>query len=121
MASTTSSTASWISTTNKFAIPATNVRQKLIETGKLTKADFDEPIDWTYYELWHHEGRRGRHGAAMMGPDYAWWHGLYEVAKHFYEKFIPEVEHIMGGKAQAAPILDELVFKDPFHRCTKKA
>lgn len=105
---------------NKFAIPATNVRQKLTDMGKLTKVDFDDHLDWIYYELWHHEGRRGRHGAAMMGPDYAWWHGMYEVAKHFYEKFIPEVERVMGGKDQAAPILNELVFKDPYHRWYKE-
>jgi hypothetical protein len=29
----------------------------------------------------HHEGRRARHGAAMMGADYTQWHGFYEVAQ----------------------------------------
>ncbi len=105
---------------NKFAIPATNIRNKLMATGKISKADFDEPIDWTYWELWHHEGRRARHGASMMGPDYTWWHGMYEVSKHFYEKFLPEVEKIMGGKAQAEPLLNEFVFKDPMHRWYKE-
>lgn len=105
---------------NKFAIPATNIRQKLMDMGKITKADFDEPIDWTYWELWHHEGRRARHGASMMGPDYTWWHGMYEVSKHFYEKFLPEVEKAMGGKAQAEPLLNEYVFKDPMHRWYKE-
>ena len=104
---------------NKFAIPATNIRQKLMDMGKITKADFDDKLDWIYWELWHHEGRRGRHGASMMGPDYAWWHGLYEVAKHFYGYFLPEVEKIMGGKAQAEPILNEYVFKDQQHRWYK--
>ena len=101
---------------NKFATPAMNIRQKLMDMGKLTKADFDDKLDWIYYELWHHEGRRGRHGAAMMGPDYAWWHGMYEVAKNFYTHFLPEVEKIMGGKEAAMPILNEYVFKDPLHR-----
>ena len=96
---------------NKFAIPATNIRNKLREMGKISKTDFADKIDWTYYELWHHEGRRARHGAAMMGPDYTWWHGLYEVSKHFYENFIPEVEKIMGSKDAAAPILNEYVFR----------
>lgn len=105
---------------NKFAIPATNVRNKLMEMGKISKADFDDKIDWTYYELWHHEGRRARHGAAMMGPDYTWWHGLYEVAKHFYIYFIPEVEKIMGSKDAAAPILNEYVFKNPMHKWYKE-
>jgi hypothetical protein len=26
----------------------------------------------------------GAHGAAMMGPDFTWWHGIYEVSQHFY-------------------------------------
>jgi len=44
---------------------------------------FDEPIEWQYYELWHHEGRRARMGTAMMAPDYAWWHGFYELKHRF--------------------------------------
>jgi hydroxylamine dehydrogenase len=28
-------------------------------------------------------------GASMSGPDYAWWHGIYEVAKTFYLKNEP--------------------------------
>jgi hypothetical protein len=44
---------------------------------------FDEEIEWQFYEFWHHEGRRARMGAAMMAPDYAWWHGFYEL-KHRY-------------------------------------
>jgi len=32
-------------------------------------------------------------GTAMMGPDYAGWHGLYDVAHNFYFKLIPEARH----------------------------
>ncbi len=28
----------------------------------------------------------------MMAPDYTHWHGLYEVAKHWYTKFVPELK-----------------------------
>ena len=80
----------------KFAKPATAIRNELMDKGKLTKADFDEKLDWIYYELWHHQGRRARHGAAMSGPDYAWWHGMYEVAKSFYVEFLPEVKQVAG-------------------------
>jgi hypothetical protein len=41
----------------------------------------DEKLEIDMYELWHHEGRRARFGAAMMAPDYAWWHGFYELKK----------------------------------------
>jgi hypothetical protein len=65
-----------------------------MKKGKLTQADFDDKLDWIYYELWHHEGRRARHGASMSGPDYAWWHGMYDVAKTFYVEFMPEVRRV---------------------------
>ncbi len=80
----------------KFSKPATAIRKELIEKGKLTPADFDDKLDWIYYELWHHEGRRARHGAAMSGPDYAWWHGMYDVSKNFYTEFLPEVKRVAG-------------------------
>lgn len=104
----------------KFAIPAMKMRNELISMGKLTKANFDDKLDWIFWELWHHEGRRARHGASMSGPDYTWWHGMYDVAKHFYLKFIPEVEHLLGGKQQAAPFLQKYVFDDPRHRWYKE-
>lgn len=80
----------------KFAGPATSIRKELMDRGLLTKSDFDAPLHWIYYELWHHEGRRARHGASMSGPDYAWWHGMYDVAKNFYQQFMPEVKRIAG-------------------------
>jgi hydroxylamine dehydrogenase len=90
----------------KFAKPATAIRNELMDKGKLTRADFDERLDWIYWELWHHEGRRARHGAAMSGPDYAWWHGIYDVAKNFYGEFLPEVKKVAGPA-----MYDELVKK----------
>jgi hypothetical protein len=81
---------------DKFAKPATAIRRELMDKGKLTTADFDDKLDWIYWELWHHEGRRARHGAAMSGPDYAWWHGIYDVAKNFYTEFLPEVKRVAG-------------------------
>jgi hypothetical protein len=45
----------------------------------------DEKLEVDMYELWHHEGRRARFGAAMMAPDYAWWHGFYELKKRCME------------------------------------
>jgi hypothetical protein len=32
----------------------------------------------------------------MSGPDYAWWHGIYDVAKHFYTEFLPEAKEAAG-------------------------
>src|SRR5215831_7066766 len=86
----------------KFARPAKSIMDKLYADGKLTKTPFDDKIEWTYYELWHHQGRRARMGTAMMGPDYTQWHGFYEVAKSFYTEFLPEAEAIEPGVTDKA-------------------
>jgi hypothetical protein len=88
----------------KFAKPAADLMRQLKAEGLITPVPFDDKIEWTYFKLWHHEGRRARHGAAMSGPDYAWWHGLYEVADNFYNEFLPEVEHLKPGLS--APVLE---------------
>ena len=82
---------------NKFGIPATKVMDRLRKAGKLTPTPFDEKIEWTYFLLWHHQGRRARMGASMMGPDFTQWHGFFEVAEIFYNEFLPEAEHEMPG------------------------
>ena len=61
----------------------------------LRPVEFSNKLDFVWYEIWHHEGRRARHGASMMGPDYTHWHGTYEVAKHFYSEFVPELEQLV--------------------------
>ena len=33
-------------------------------------AKFAQKIDYTWFELWHHEGRIVRHAASMQGADY---------------------------------------------------
>ena len=83
-------------------------------TGLYCKADAvaDEKIEWTYYELWHHQGRRARMGTAMMGPDHTQWHGFYEVAKTFYTEFIPEAEALLPG-------ITSDVMNSPYHRWTQ--
>ena len=80
---------------------------------------FGNKIDWTWFELWHHEGRRARHGVSMMGPDITHWHGTYEIAKHWYSKFIPELEELAekgrasgeAEKIQAADALEAMIEK----------
>ena len=68
--------------------PAKKMLDNLYEKGLLDKTKFfDERLEVEYYELWHHEGRRARMGAAMMAPDYTWWHGFYECKKRFVNYF----------------------------------
>ena len=66
--------------------PAKERVDRLYTAGLLSKERyFDEPLEWAFYEFWHHEGRRARMGTAMMAPDYAWWHGFYELKHRFAE------------------------------------
>ena len=70
--------------------PAQALMNSLYEKGLVSgESYFDEDLEWDFYELWHHEGRRARMGAAMMAPDYAWWHGFYEL-KHRFLKIVKE-------------------------------
>jgi hypothetical protein len=108
----------------KFAVPG----QKLIKLARaeklLTETEFDEKLEWTWYFLWHHEGRRARHGASMQGPDYVQWHGMFEVAHRFYTEMVPEVRELIekaekSGKREGAKklkaLLDEIL-ASPDHR-----
>jgi len=84
----------------KYGIPTTEIMNTMKGNGMLSPMNFDEKIEWTYFLLWHHEGRRARMGAAMMGPDYTQWHGNFEVAERMYTEFIPELkEMIQEAKA----------------------
>jgi len=80
--------------------PTKKLADKLYDKKLLSKdKPLDEHLEVQMYELWHHEGRRTRFGAAMMAPDYAWWHGFYEMKKRCME-IEEEVEHILkSGKA----------------------
>jgi hydroxylamine dehydrogenase len=97
----------------KFAKPGLAL-YKLAKEKKLGEgtANFSNKYEWIWWEIWHHEGRRARHGAAMMGPDYTWWHGIYDVAQHFYFKYVPELRKFHDPDVDK--MLDE-VLADPFH------
>lgn len=96
----------------KFAKPGQKIMGILRDQNLITKANFDEEIEWTWFYLWHHEGRRARHGASMMAPDYAHWHGMYEVAERFYMELIPQAREIAhhaeesGNSAGAKAVTD---------------
>ncbi|MBM4107562.1 MAG: hydroxylamine oxidoreductase [Phycisphaerae bacterium] len=81
----------------KFARPARDLYA--LARPLLRPAQFSNELDWSYYELWHHEGRRARHGAAMMAPDYTHWHGMYEVSRRFYADFVPKLEALADRHA----------------------
>ncbi len=77
----------------KYAIPG----KALYDLAKplLNPVEFSNKLDFVWFEIWHHEGRRARHGASMMGPDYTHWHGTYDLAKNFYSEYIPELGELV--------------------------
>jgi hydroxylamine dehydrogenase len=100
----------------KFGKPGKAIVDGL-RTARLVEGEpFANRIDWVWFEIWHHQGRRARHGASMQGPDYTHWHGLYEVAKVFYTELIPEARALVaegraagGDKAKAAAEVGALI------------
>lgn len=77
----------------KFAKPGL----KLMKAAKplMNPVKFSNKLDFVWFELWHHEGRRARHGASMMGPDITHWEGTYEIAKNFYTEMVPELKELI--------------------------
>ncbi len=86
---------------DKFGVPAQAIMKDLYQRKLLTPTPFDESIEFTYWELWHDEGARARHGAAMASPNHAWWEGMYVVGRNFYSRFLPQVRAVAGDQADA--------------------
>ena len=59
--------------TESYYKPAKKIYDDLKEKNLSPRNPLMKKADWIFWYLWHHEGRRMRIGAAMMGLDYAWW------------------------------------------------
>lgn len=86
----------------------------LYREGLLTLTPFDEPIEFVYWELWHDEGARARHGVSMMSPNHAWWEGMYLVGRNFYARFLVAARALAGEQADA--LVDSVLSASEHHR-----
>lgn len=102
----------------KFGKPAQAIMQALYSQQLLTPAPFDEAIEFTYWELWHDEGARARHGASMGSPNHTWWEGMYVVGRNFYSRFLPQVREVAGREAGDA-LIEEHIGSLQQHRWLK--
>ena len=68
---------------NTYYEKAEKMRTELQAKGLLKKDPWKDGFQELYFYLWHHAGRRFRQGAAMDGPDYAHWHGSFQVVQLF--------------------------------------
>ncbi len=64
---------------NKYWDGAVKMKKELGEKGLLGKDPWQDGFQELMYYLWHHTGRRARQGAAMNAPDYAHWHGFFQM------------------------------------------
>ena len=68
-----------------YFAPAEAMRAELAELGLLKDNPWQDEFQIIYYYLWHHEGRRARQGAMMGGPDWAHWHGFFDLMQDIYK------------------------------------
>ncbi len=66
--------------TNEVVSESERTIAALRAEGLLTPKPFDEPLEFTAFDLWHYYGRTAKHGAFMGGADFVQWHGFYELA-----------------------------------------
>ncbi len=64
---------------NTYWDKAVAMKNELADKGLLKKDPWKDGFQELMYYLWHHTGRRARQGAAMNGPDYAHWHGFFQI------------------------------------------
>ena len=74
-----------IASTNQIVAQAKAIMDRLHATGKLTPKPFDEELEYTYFNMWHYDGRTSKHGAFMGGADFVQWHGNYELVSKLTE------------------------------------
>lgn len=86
---------------SKYGEPGSRLMEALLKSGLRTEKQFDDPIEWVWFKLWHVAGRNARSGAAMLAPDFAQWKGFAELAELFYSRLLPEADALIT-KAEAA-------------------
>ncbi|MFH1152179.1 MAG: multiheme c-type cytochrome [Pseudomonadota bacterium] len=85
---------------DKFAKPGSELVAMMVKDGLWQNTGFQHKVGYTWFEIWHHEGRRARMAAAMHAPDYTHWHGMYEISRNFYHEFLPEVQELADKAGQ---------------------
>jgi hydroxylamine dehydrogenase len=80
----------WVQESNDLIAPLQKLN--LINTN-----DYNEPIDFTYFDLWHFYGRTTKFGTWMQGADYSQWHGAYPL-----QSTMATLREMVNAKLQAS-------------------
>ncbi|MCK5294354.1 MAG: beta-ketoacyl-ACP synthase [Arcobacteraceae bacterium] len=84
---------------NTYANDAKKMIGELAKKGLMKKDKWADAAFRLWYHLWHHEGRRMRQGALMGAPDYAHWHGVFEV-----QQDIRKLESVYKNRMESGKI-----------------
>ncbi len=82
---------------NGFVVEGQDIMKNLRDQNLVSEKPFEEPIQYSEFELWHHWGRTAKFGIWMQGPDYTQWHGAYEMLKA-----LSDLRDLAAQKLQAA-------------------
>ena len=74
-----------VASTNTKVLAAKDIVDGLHKDGLLSGPPFSQPIDFTYFDLWHYDGRTSKHAAFMGGADFVQWHGNYGLLEKTVE------------------------------------
>jgi hydroxylamine dehydrogenase len=91
----------------KYGKPAQAIMQQLYSENLLTPLPFDEPLELTYWKLWHNSGTLARHGAAMGSPSMT-WKGINDVGSDFYGRFLGQIRDVAGEEKGNALIKEHV-------------
>jgi len=70
-----------------------NLLKKAYKEGLVSKKyPLDETPEIMHYLVWHHDGRRWRMGASMMGPDWTHWNGAVDGIMNKLGTMINDIE-----------------------------
>ena len=93
-----------VADTNTKVQAAKDIVDGLRKDNVLTGPPFSNPIDFTYFDLWHYDGRTAKHGAFMGGADFVQWHGNYPILSKTVElqAHADELRKVHGGSKQSS-------------------
>jgi len=85
---------------NKYWAGAVKMKKELADKNLLGPDPWKDGFTELMYYLWHHTGRRARQGAAMNAPDYAHWHGFFQVFQVYQDMEAIHAYRLKTGKIE---------------------
>ena len=85
---------------NKYWDGAVKMKKELADKKLLGPDPWKDGFTELMYYLWHHTGRRARQGAAMNAPDYAHWHGFFQVFQVYQDMEAIYTYRLKTGKIE---------------------